>query len=78
MTLDGAISWSSDNSPVCVLYHTTLATPPVNYGSAGYISYASYPDSGDGWHKVMADTDFYASYSYDGGQTWTASVKIVG
>ena len=78
VTLNGNITWSSSNNPattlrIYVLYaRTALATPNAAYNT--------YADSGDSvWHKVL-DTanDYYASYSYDNGATWTAAIKIKG
>lgn len=69
---DGNITWSSDSSPVCVLYAT--AALPIPTGS-----YSSYPSSSaSGWHTTMSGDDLYVSYSYDGGNTWTAVVKTRG
>ena len=72
MGKDIVFSWSSDNSPVCVLYARTALSKPTN-------SYSSYPNSSTtAWHKTMSSQDKYASYSYDGGTTWTTAVKVVG
>ncbi len=73
INLTGNITWGTSNSPVRVLYaRTYLATPTSNY--------SSYPlSSSTGWHQTMSVAyDFYASYSYDGGQTWTGAMKIQG
>lgn len=35
-------------------------------------------NSSDGWHDNFQSGDRFARYSYDGGQTWTLAVKIVG
>lgn len=69
---DGSITWSAENSPMRVLYSASALSSPND-------GYSSYPVSDtDGWHKVIADGDLYASYSYDGGLTWTVAVKIRG
>nr|DAY63886.1 MAG TPA: tail protein [Caudoviricetes sp.] len=35
-------------------------------------------DGATNWHEAFVNTDKFARYSYDGGKTWTAAVKIVG
>lgn len=70
---NGSITWGSNNSPVRVLYaRTALSTPTLPY--------ASYPSSSSyNWHQTMSVAyDYYASYSYDGGATWTAAILIQG
>lgn len=62
--ITGNIQWSSTNSPVQVMYSQ------YSYGNP--ISYPSY------WHTTFSASDLYASYSYDGGQSWTSAVKVVG
>lgn len=37
-----------------------------------------YSIDGVNWHITLADTDYYAQYSYDGGNTWTGTVQIRG
>lgn len=68
---DGAITWSAASSPTKVLYATSaLSTPSGSYGS--------FPStSATTWHKTLSSNDFYASYSYDGGATWTAAIRII-
>lgn len=68
----GTITWSSENSPSKVLYAQTQLGEPTD----GYDSYPS--GSSTTWHKTLGADDRFASYSYDGGATWTRSVKIVG
>lgn len=60
----GSITWSSSNSPVKVMYSY--------YGYGTPLSYPSY------WHDSFYSSDLYASYSYDGGSTWTSAVQIRG
>lgn len=68
----GNITWGADSSPVCVLYAASSLSTPTG-------SYSSYPStSSSGWHKTIGSSDLYASYSYDGGSTWTSAVKIRG
>lgn len=72
ITLGGTISWSTANSPTLVLYAQSAQAKPTR-------AYASYPaSSASGWHKTMGPADKFASYTYDGGATWTDAVKIVG
>lgn len=69
---NGNITWDSKNSPVCVLYAVPALSKPTG-------KYSSYPNSSSsGWHQTMSDSDLYASYSYDGGVSWTKAVKIRG
>ena len=69
---DGSITWGSGNSPCLVLYCSVAASPPTG-------SYNSYPSRGStSWHKSINDGDLYASYTYDGGVTWTSAIKIRG
>ena len=70
---NGSITWGTSNSPVRVLYARTQLSTPTS-------SYASYPaSSSTGWHQNHSVLyDYYASYSYDGGNTWTSAIKIKG
>lgn len=73
INLTGNITWGTSNSPVRVLYARTYLSKPT-------LAYSSYPSSSShDWHQTMSVAyDYYASYSYDGGQTWTDAVKIQG
>lgn len=73
LTLDGNITWGTDNSPICVLYARSSLSAPTG-------SYSSYPSSSSyGWHTSLnVYYDYYASYSYNGGNTWTSAIKIQG
>lgn len=73
LTLDGNITWGTDNSPICVLYARSSLSTPTG-------SYSSYPSSSSyGWHTSLnVYYDYYASYSYNGGNTWTSAIKIQG
>lgn len=72
ITLGGTISWSTANSPTLVLYAQSAQAKPTR-------AYASYPaSSASGWHKTMGPADKFASYTYDGGATWTDAVKLIG
>ena len=70
---DGNITWGTSNSPVRVLYARTLLSAPT-------LPYSSYPSSSTtGWHQTMSVAyDYYVSYSYDGGNTWTAAIVVQG
>lgn len=77
VTLKGNVTWTENNNPtvnqVYVLYaRTALSTPSQQY--------STYPDSSTGgWHKNIDTTnDFYASYSYDNGKTWSPVLQIKG
>lgn len=68
----GNITWGSGNSPCQALYCTIYRSPPTG-------SYASYPTQGSSnWHRTLVYDDLYASYTYDGGATWTSAIKIRG
>lgn len=73
---NGSLIWSADSSPTKALYSTIdLATPTQ---SIWIDAPDDAPDTNpDIWHKVQSGTDWYVSYSYDGGNTWTAAIKMV-
>ena len=73
ITLSGNVSWKAGNSPIQVLYSRSYLSAPV-------YPYSSYPyNSASNWHRVFNSYyDKYVSYSYDGGNTWTETVKTVG
>lgn len=66
---DVVLSWNA----VYALYAKEKLTAPTE-------KYGTYPDSSPSqWHKKLTpDSDYYVSYSYDGGKTWSAAVKIHG
>ena len=68
-----SIIWGANSSPMHALYARTSIAKPTN-------EYSTYPDSSrTGWHKVLSSSyDFYASYTYDGGTTWTDVIKLQG
>lgn len=73
ISLTGNITWGTSNSPVRVLYaRACLSTPTLLYNS--------YPaDSDTGWHRTLdVSNDYYVSYSYDGGETWTTAIQMRG
>lgn len=50
---------------------SSLSTPTNTYNS--------YPSvSSNGWHKTYSSSDYFASYSYDGGKTWGSAIKVRG
>lgn len=71
--ISGNIQWGTSNSPTLVLYARTKLSAPTG-------SYSSYSSSSStNWHQIYNSTyDFYASYTYDGGSTWTSAIKIRG
>lgn len=82
VTMKGNITWAANggNSPSKVLYISYYHTKPADQGQYGYFEYSRYPENetpGWSWHRVYnKDADIYASYSYDGGLTWTNGMKI--
>lgn len=69
---NGSITWGSGNSPCLVLYCNYAIAAPTK-------PYSSYPSVGSAdWHKSINNKDLYASYTYDGGNTWTDAIKIRG
>lgn len=75
VTINGKIEWGDDASPVQALYNKTFATNP----STQY-AYGDYPSEDDGtkngWHKNFSNDDYYASYTYNGGKSWTSAVLV--
>lgn len=72
INMTGNITWGSGNSPCQALYCTIYRSPPTG-------SYTSYPTQGSSnWHRTLVYNDLYASYTYDGGATWTSAIKIRG
>jgi hypothetical protein len=77
---NGSMFWSTDSSPTRVLYTHELIDPP----SASYGEYNDNYSENDletenideRWHKIQSSQDWYASYSYDGGETWGEVVLI--
>ena len=64
------LQWTSDNSPTKTLYAQNEIAKPTN-------KYSAYPSaSSKDWHTTFdKQNDYYVSYSYDGGNTWTDAVK---
>lgn len=74
--IDGHIEWGSGSSPTRVLYSSTSSTKPEDGSS--WEDFPSTSSSGFGWHKVFSAGDRYGTYTYDGGNTWTEPIQIVG
>lgn len=79
INLTGNITWGTGTSPTQVVYNRANHTKPSNN-----TKYDDFPDNynysnQNGWHKLYnSSTDYYASYTYDGGATWTTAIKIRG
>lgn len=72
--IDGHITWGSESSPTRVLYSSRLISKPENESM-----WVDFPASNSsGWHKNFALGDIYGTYTYDGGNTWTDPIQIVG
>ena len=71
ITLNGNITWGTGTSPTQVLYN---ANGNVNKPNG---LYKDFVEGTNGWYKTIGNRK-YASYTYDGGTTWTNAVKIVG
>ena len=73
--LNGNITWGSGSSPTQSVFARTALTKPAD--GTKYSSFAS--SSSIAWHKTFDTTnDRFASYTYDGGATWTDAIKVVG
>lgn len=74
ITLNGNITWSAGSSSTQTVYAQTALTKPANNSA-----YSSFPDSSTtAWHKTVAADDYYVSYTYDGGATWTDAILFRG
>lgn len=73
VTLNGSITWGAGNSPTQAVYATSALTKPAD-GTA----WSSFSVSGSDWHQSCFATDYYASYTYDGGASWTDAILIRG
>lgn len=73
VTLNGNITWGTNSSPTQSLYAATGLSKPTK-------KYSEYDNtSTTDWHKIFTSgQDYFASYTYDGGASWTAAVQIVG
>jgi hypothetical protein len=69
--LNGNITWGASASPTQVLYNASqTASKPTGL-------YKDFVDGTGGWYKTIGSRE-YASYTYDGGNTWGDVIKIVG
>ena len=72
--IDGHITWGSDSSPTRVLYSPILIDEP-----ADNTLWDNFPNNNSsGWHKNFTSGDRYGTYTYDGGNTWTEPIQVVG
>ncbi len=73
INLQGNITWGNNSSPIRVLYARSYLSTPTS-------AYLNYPTSStSGWHRTLSVLyDLYSSYSYDGGKTWNAPMKMRG
>lgn len=88
IVITGSIVWDTTSNPICVLYAPTARSAPTApwLNSQGECNYGSSSSAGV-WHTKYQEEedinknlkpDYYASYSYDHGKTWTDAVKIRG
>lgn len=71
--LNGNITWGTGASPTQAVYAATALTKPSD-GT----KWSSFPASGSGWHQSCFVSDYYVSYTYDGGATWTSAIQVKG
>lgn len=72
--LNGSITWGVGASPTKVLYANAAIAPPADNSP-----WSNFPEtSTTGWHTKNTETDFFASFTYDGGKTWGYPIQIVG
>lgn len=69
----GNITWGSGSSPSKALYARNELSAPTE-------PYEDYPSSSSSnWHRTLNTTyDYFVSYSYDGGSTWTDAIQVHG
>lgn len=79
---DGSLIWGAGAAATQAVYATSVSgTAPIK--PANGTGYDKFPDSVSddnpyGWHKNVSVTDNYISYTYDGGITWGAPIRVVG
>lgn len=74
VTLNGNITWGTGASPTQVVYARTALTKPSDN-----TDWSSFPvSSSSAWHKTYSSSDYYASYTYDGGKTWGSPIMVRG
>jgi hypothetical protein len=73
LTLNGNITWGASSSPSKAVYARAYISKPAN-NTTNFDSSSSTT-----WHTTFdSSNDKFASYSHDGGATWTDTVRIVG
>ena len=74
VTLNGNITWGTGASPTQVVYARTALTKPSDN-----TSWLSFPaNSSSAWHTAYSSSDYYASFTYDGGKTWGEPILVRG
>lgn len=74
VTLNGNITWGTGASPTQVVYARTALTKPSDN-----TSWSSFPaNSSSAWHTAYSSSDYYASFTYDGGKTWGEPILVRG
>lgn len=74
VTLNGNITWGTGASPTQVVYARTALTKPSDN-----TSWSSFPASNSSaWHTAYSFSDYYASFTYDGGKTWGEPILVRG
>lgn len=74
INMTGNITWSAGSSSTQTVYAQTALTKPSDNSA-----YSSFPASSTtAWHKTVTADDYYVSYTYDGGATWTDAVLFRG
>lgn len=71
--MSGNITWSQDSSPTQVVYAREKLNKPNNN-----TKYEDFPETDNfGWHREFnTSNDRYASYTYDGGNTWGQPIQV--
>lgn len=74
VTLNGNITWGTGASPTQVVYARTALTKPSDN-----TDWSSFPaSSSSAWHTAYSSSDYYASFTYDGGKTWGEPILVRG
>ena len=75
--MNGSITWGNGN-PLKQIYHRGV-TDGTNQHAQPELpnqSYASMPSDGTSWHKTYHNTDYWMTFSTDGGNTWQTPTRI--
>lgn len=79
INLAGSITWSASNSPTRAVYAmSALAKPADGRTNFPASDTAGSATSTGQWHTTLSSDDYYVSYSYNGGATWTDAIRIRG